>query len=111
MNMAAPDLKLAAANAAAFERFLFIVGAPRCATTTLSRFLKDHPSVRFPALKEPHFFTQHDLRKLPDRELKRRIGHDYLGRFFGADRHPPFGVDVSVSYLYSPEQLEPVLRL
>ena len=111
MNMAAHDLKFPVASAASFERFLFIVGAPRCGTTTLSRFLKDHPAVRFPALKEPHFFTQHDLGELPERELKRRVERDYLRRFFRADRHRPIGVDGSVSYLYSPEQLEPVLRL
>ena len=109
MNMAVHDLKLP--RAADFERFLFIVGAPRCGTTTLSRFLKDHPAVRFPALKEPHFFTQHDLGALPDRELKQRVERDYLRRFFRADRHRPIGVDGSVSYLYSPERLEPVLRL
>jgi hypothetical protein len=111
MNMAAHDLKLGAADAAALERFLFIVGAPRCGTTTLSRFLKSHPAVRFPALKEPHFFAQHDLRRFPERELRRRVERDYLGHFFRADQHRPIGVDGSVSYLYSPEQLEPVLRL
>lgn len=111
MNMAAHDLKLPVACAADFDRFLFIVGAPRCGTTTLSRFLKDHPAVRFPALKEPHFFAQHDLRHLSDRELKRRVERDYLRRFFRADQRRAIGVDGSVSYLYSPEQLEPVLRL
>jgi hypothetical protein len=111
MNMATHDLNLPGASAADFERFLFIVGAPRCGTTTLSRFLKDHPAVRFPVLKEPHFFAQHDLRPLPDRELKRRVERDYLRRFFRAGQPEPVGVDASVSYLYSPEQLEPVLRL
>ena len=111
MNMAAHDLNFPTASTAGFERFLFIVGAPRCGTTTLSRFLKDHPAVRFPALKEPHFFTQHDLRRLPDRELRRRVERDYLGRFFRADHHRAIGVDGSVSYLYSPEQIEPILRL
>ncbi|WP_028969836.1 sulfotransferase family protein [Sphingomonas sp. URHD0057] len=111
MNMAVHDLKLPMASSAGFERFLFIAGAPRCGTTTLSRFLKDHPAVRFPALKEPHFFTQHDLRRLPDRELERRVERDYLRRFFSADGHRSIGVDGSVSYLYSPERLEPILRL
>ena len=47
-----------------FDRFAFIVGAPRCGTTTLAQFLKNHPSVSFPAVKEPHFFSQHNLRGL-----------------------------------------------
>jgi len=88
-----------------FDRFLFIVGAPRCGTTTLSRFVKHHPAVRFPAIKEPHFFAQNDLRGLPDDQLRRRVEGDYLQRFFGASEHGPVGVDGSVSYLYSPNSL------
>src|SRR6476619_2238495 len=111
MNMAVHDLLRPVARAADFERFLFVVGAPRCGTTTLTRFVKDHPAVHFPALKEPHFFAQHDLRGLSDHDLRRRVERDYLRRFFRADQHHGIGVDGSVSYLYSPEQLEPVLRL
>jgi hypothetical protein len=94
-----------------FDRFIFIVGAPRCGTTTLSRFLKDHPSIRFPAIKEPHFFAQNDLRGLSDKELKKRVERDYLQPFFGADSDRRIGADGSVTYLYAPEQLEPILRL
>src|SRR4249919_1224269 len=94
-----------------FDRFVFIVGAPRCGTTTLSRFLKDHPSISFPAVKEPHFFAQNDLRGLSDEELKLRVEHDYLQRFFRPGPDSRVGVDASVSYLYAPEQLEPILRL
>lgn len=95
-----------------FERFLFIVGAPRCGTTTMARWLQAHPEVAFPFVKEPHFFTQHDLRGLDEAELKRRVERDYLDHFFA---HPEgeerVGADCSVSYLYAPEQLEPVLKL
>src|SRR5436190_1452582 len=94
-----------------FDRFVFIVGAPRCGTTTLSRLLKDHPSIRFPAIKEPHFFAQHDLRTLQDGELRRRVERDYLQRFFRRGSDSRVGADASVTYLYSPEQLEPALRL
>ena len=98
-------------SVADFDRFTFIVGAPRCGTTSLSRFLKLHPAVRFPALKEPHFFTQHDLREASDAELRRKVEREYLQRFFrhGAGRR--VGADASVTYLYASEQLEPVLRL
>ena len=65
-----------------FDRFVFVVGAPRCGTTTLSQFLKRNPAVAFPAVKEPHFFSQHDLRGLSDDELRERVERDYLGRFF-----------------------------
>jgi sulfotransferase family protein len=94
-----------------FERFVFIVGAPRCGTTTLSRFLKDHPSISFPAVKEPHFFAQNDLRELTGEALTHRVEQDYLGRFFRPRPDSRVGADASVSYLYAPEQLEPILRL
>ena len=95
-----------------FEKFAFIVGAPRCGTTTMSKLLQAHPEVAFPFVKEPHFFSQHDLRGLSDAELKSSVESDYLGHFF--NRPEPgerVGADGSVSYLYTPEQLEPVLRL
>jgi len=94
-----------------FDRFVFVVGAPRCGTTTLSHFLKQHPQVGFPAVKEPHFFAQHDLRGLSDRELRNRVESEYLRRYFCRDPDRRVGVDASVTYLYAPEQLEPILRL
>src|SRR3954447_10808448 len=94
-----------------FERFVFIVGAPRCGTTTLSHFLKEHPAVSFPIVKEPHFFAQNDLRDLSDDALRSRVERDYLGRFFHGGARGRVGADASVSYLYTPEQLEPVVRL
>jgi hypothetical protein len=94
------------------QRFVFLVGAPRCGTTSLANFLKAHPEVCFPILKEPHFFAQHDLRQLDGPELRKRIEAEYLARFFphcAADGR--VAADCSVSYLYAPEQLEPVIRL
>ena len=95
-----------------FERFVFIVGAPRSGTTTMSRMLQAHPQIAFPFVKEPHFFAQHDLRGLSATALKQRVEKDYLGHFF-TDAEPgrTVGFDGSVSYLYVPEQLEPVLKL
>lgn len=94
------------------DRFAFVVGAPRCGTTSLANFLKPHPDICFPILKEPHFFAQHDLRDLDEVELRMEVEKDYLARFFP---HPAnkarIAADCSVSYLYAPEQLEPALRL
>lgn len=95
-----------------FERFVFIVGAPRSGTTTMSRMLQAHPQVAFPFVKEPHFFSQHDLRGLPGDALRATVEREYLDHFFD----PPesgrtVGADGSVSYLYTPEQLEPVVKL
>lgn len=36
----------------------FIVGAPKCGTTAFYSYLKGHPDVFLPSLKEPHFFAE-----------------------------------------------------
>jgi len=94
------------------SRFAFIVGAPRCGTTTLAGFLRKHPDICFSAVKEPHFFAQYDLTGLSDEELKERVDEDYLARFFdhcsGTEKLKAEG---SVTYLYAPERMGPILRL
>src|SRR5438093_10106606 len=35
----------------------FIVGAPRCGTTALYTYLRQHPAIFLPATKEPHYFN------------------------------------------------------
>jgi hypothetical protein len=94
-----------------FDRFAFVVGAPRCGTTTISRLLASHPQVDFSAVKEPHFFSQHDLRNLTGTQLRQRVEQDYLERFFDDPGSRRVGGDGSVSYLYTPEQMAPILRL
>lgn len=95
-----------------FKSLAFIVGAPRCGTTAMWRMLAEHRKVAVPFVKEPHFFSQHDLRGLSDGELWRRVERDYLRHFFAERRKgETVGADGSVSYLYTPEQLEPIVRL
>lgn len=94
-----------------FERFVFVVGAPRCGTTTLSRFLQHHPATSFPLVKEPHYFGREDLRALSLAKLEARAETEFLQRFYRTAPHGCVGVDASPSYLYAPELLEPVLRL
>lgn len=94
------------------DHFVFIVGGPRCGTTTMARMLQAHPQILFPFVKEPHFFSQHDLRGLDEPALRQCIQHDYLDHFFfNAQPGQTVGADGSISYLYVPEQLEPVLKL
>jgi len=65
-----------------------------------------------PFVKEPHYFAQYNLRELPQRELRDRVEAEYLGKFFDEPEHgQTVGADGSVSYLYVPEQMEPVVRL
>ena len=94
------------------DRFIFVVGGPRCGTTTMARMLQAHPQVLFPFVKEPHFFAQHDLRGLDEAPLRQRVQQDYLDHFFfNAEPGRTVGFDGSISYLYVPEQLVPALKL
>ena len=94
-------------NIKQFDRFAFVVGAPRCGTTAIARFLAKHPEIAFSAVKEPHFFSQHDLLATCRRsELKRTVEEEYLGRFFTKGKAGRIGGDGSVSYLYTPEQMD-----
>jgi Sulfotransferase domain len=36
----------------------FLVGAPKCGTTALYEYLRPHPNVFMPSVKEPHFFAK-----------------------------------------------------
>lgn len=94
------------------QRFACVVGAPRCGTTTLARLLEEHPSVAFSNVKEPHFFSLLDLNDLDDDSLREIVAGQYLGRYFPAvDPNTSVMAEASVSYLYAPERLLPLLRL
>lgn len=95
-----------------FSRFAMIVGAPRCGTTTQSHWLRQHPDVAFPFVKEPHFFSRLDVGNMSEADLCERTEREYLDRFFfAATERQRLGVDGSVSYLYAPEAMGAVLRL
>lgn len=89
-----------------------IVGAPRCGTTALSRFLKAHPDVCFSIPKEPHFFTINDFSEVDDNELRSAVRDQYLGRFFAAcDASAAQLAEGSVSYLYAADRTKAILRI
>lgn len=94
------------------SRFAFIVGAPRCGTTTLASFLQQHPDVCFSAVKEPHFFTQHDFSGCDEAKFRHVVDEEYLQRFFGhCDGTEKLRAEGSVTYLYAPESMAPILKL
>jgi hypothetical protein len=74
----------------------FIVGAPRCGTTSMYAYLRQHPEIYVSPHKEPHFFGS-DLTPLPggirEEELYRQL-------FAGAGSQPRVG-EGSVWYLSS----------
>src|SRR5262245_19479511 len=94
------------------SRFAFIVGAPRCGTTTLASFLQQHPDVCFSAVKEPHFFTQHDFEGASESEVRELVQAEYIDRFFGqCPGSEKLRAEGSVTYLYAAEHIAPILRL
>jgi hypothetical protein len=93
------------------SRWAFIVGAPRCGTTSLSEYLRGHPEVCFSTPKEPHFFLMEDLRGRSVEEARRTISSKYLSRFFSERQRQSVFAEGSVSYFYAPERLEPILKL
>lgn len=76
---------------------LFIVGAPKCGTTSLYEYLRRHPQVFFPAYKEPnHFCPELDIRDTVC--VKSR--DDYLSLYNGSNEKIWRG-DASTNYLVS----------
>lgn len=72
-----------------------IAGAPKCGTTALYQYLREHPAVFMPDLKEPHFFCS-------DFPKYRKITEpgDYRTLFQDASTSQLIG-EASVWYLYS----------
>jgi len=73
----------------------FIVGAPRCGTTALYTYLRQHPAIYMPDDKEPHFFNT----DMPSRSAVRDLPA-YLRLFAGAGDKKRVG-EASVYYLSS----------
>ena len=90
----------------AFFPDFFVVGAPRCGTTSLCAWLASHPAICFSRPKEPHYFS--NLGGSAGGDLQR----DYIERCF-AHRGPQHlrAGEGSVSYLYSPEAIERILAI
>ncbi len=83
---------------------LFIIGAPKCGTTSLRAWLAEHPQVYMSSRKEPnHFNTDCSFREAPDR-------HEYENLFASAKpEHAAIG-EATTRYLYSSEALVNILN-
>jgi hypothetical protein len=80
----------------------FIIGAPKCGTTSLAAWLADHQNIYMSPTKEPHFFnTDHK------RFINSLSGYERL--FEGVtERHRAVG-EASVWYLYSAAAVSNIL--
>ncbi len=54
----------------------FILGAPKCGTTSLAAWLAEHPNIFMSAAKEPHFFNTDDKRIVNTLEQYERYFRD-----------------------------------
>ena len=84
----------------------FVVGAPRCGTTALCRYLEHNPQICLSRPKETHYFAQ-----IGGPPSERELQSEYIERYFG---HREAGQRVagegSVSYLYLPGAIERILH-
>lgn len=80
---------------------VFLVGAPRCGTTSLYKALLHHPQICAAHPKETHYFVRSTVPATEEESARY-----YVRRFFPhlSDRHRAM-LDGSVSYLYSEEAL------
>jgi len=75
----------------------FIVGAPKCGTTSMYHYLRQHDQIFMPDEKEPHYFGE-DLKKRPDKFIDNE--DEYLNLFKDAKPDQKLG-EASTFYLYS----------
>jgi hypothetical protein len=74
----------------------FIVGAPKCGTTALYEYLRPHPHIFMPEIKEPHYFAR-DMGTYP----RVKTAEEYLALFApSTPEHRRVG-EASVYYLRS----------
>ena len=73
---------------------LFVIGAPKCGTTSLHAALARVPNIYMSRIKEPGFFSS-------DRQFVRGIGYYIDSCFKGANGYPVRG-ESTPWYLYSP---------
>lgn len=88
----------------------FVVGAPKCGTTSIDAFFRQHRSVCCPTRKELHYFTRNEVAagyygpRVPDNE------DAYEAQFRCRDEHL-LRVEVSPSYLISDQALAAISSL
>src|SRR5262245_47477961 len=89
------------------SKAFFLVGAPRCGTTSLAVALAQHPRVCFSEPKEPHFFTRVSEDFDPE-----RLQTEYIRSFFRSDQLSRDWLgEGSPSYLYVPQAIRIIDRM
>lgn len=81
----------------------YVVGAPKCGTTSLHRYLRQHPGVFVPDVKEPNFFCS----DFPSIQKYKSL-EDYSTLFEPAQENQLVG-EASPWYLYSKTAIQNIL--
>lgn len=83
----------------------FIIGAPKCGTTALCEYLKEHPHIFISDPKEPHYFAE-DF----DNYRLVKTKNDYFDLFKDAQEDNVAVGEGSVFYLYSSVALQNIYQ-
>ena len=81
----------------------FILGAPKCGTTSLATWLSEHPNIFISPVKEPHFFNTDGLRRITNVKEYEKLFSD------ASSEHIAIG-EASTHYLYSKEAVPNILK-
>ena len=84
-----------------------IGGAPKCGTTSLANYLRDHPQIFLSEIKEPFYFAD-DLPRLREK-TRVQTSEQYAALFAGADDRCRAVGEGSTLYLFSESAIENAL--
>ena len=81
----------------------FIIGAPKCGTTSLAYWLGEHKNIYMSPVKEPHYFDTDNKRRIETRK-------EYEALFKNVKKYHSAIGEASVYYLFSKEAVPNILR-
>ena len=84
----------------------FIIGAPKCGTTSLSKYLRSHPDIFFSNPKEPNYFNK----DMSNRHEYLFTEKRYLKECFANSAEYKIVGEGTVMYLYSKEAVPNILK-
>ena len=82
---------------------LFMIGAPKCGTSSLANWLSSHSDVFMPDVKEPHYYNTDDKHRFYTTR------HTYLGLFKHSSEYQ-YRLDASTWYLHSQVAVKNILK-
>ncbi len=83
----------------------FIVGAPKCGTTALAKYLSEHDDIFMSSPKEPHYFATNFAESMRTAQTE----DHYLSLFKNAKKNQICG-EASIWYLYSMEAIKNIAK-